>query len=143
MYILFLPIEIRYIFSRTNKRSVSYYRVPTIEKKKTYGKLQIIMEEQYVTEIPSSLKQLARLVVRGFYNIEDALIVDMLVRNPCMKEDDICELLKFERKMLRSKIATLKNDKFIQVRLKMETGFDGKAQKVNYYFINYKVNTLP
>ncbi|EEB13210.1 predicted protein [Pediculus humanus corporis] len=96
------------------------------------------MEEQYVTEIPSSLKQLARLVVRGFYNIEDALIVDMLVRNPCMKEDDICELLKFERKMLRSKIATLKNDKFIQVRLKMETGFDGKAQKVNYYFINYK-----
>ncbi|XP_034824186.1 general transcription factor IIE subunit 1 isoform X2 [Maniola hyperantus] len=55
-----------------------------------------------------------------------------------MKEDDICELLKFERKMLRARIATLKNDKFIQVRLKMETGADGKAQKVNYYFINYK-----
>lgn len=36
-----------------------------------------------VTEIPSSLKQLARIVVRGFYSIEDALIVDMLVRNPC------------------------------------------------------------
>lgn len=55
-----------------------------------------------------------------------------------MKEDDICELLKFERKQLRSRIALLKNDKFIQVRLKMETGIDGKAQKVNYYFINYK-----
>ncbi|XP_048484826.1 general transcription factor IIE subunit 1 isoform X2 [Plutella xylostella] len=95
-------------------------------------------EERLVTEVPSSLKQLARLVVRGFYSIEDALIVDMLVRNPCMKEDDICELLKFERKMLRARIATLKNDKFIQVRLKMETGPDGKAQKVNYYFINYK-----
>ncbi|XP_047527306.1 general transcription factor IIE subunit 1 [Vanessa atalanta] len=95
-------------------------------------------EERLVTEVPSSLKQLARLVVRGFYTIEDALIVDMLVRNPCMKEDDICELLKFERKMLRARIATLKNDKFIQVRLKMETGLDGKAQKVNYYFINYK-----
>lgn len=39
-----------------------------------------------------------------------------------MKEDDICELLKFERKMLRARIATLKSDKFIQVRLKMETG---------------------
>ncbi|CAL7942970.1 unnamed protein product [Xylocopa violacea] len=62
----------------------------------------------------------------------------MLVRNPCMKEDDICELLKFERKMLRARISTLRNDKFIQVRLKMETGSDGKAQKVNYYFINYK-----
>lgn len=95
-------------------------------------------EERLVTEVPSSLKQLARLVVRGFYSIEDALIVDMLVRNPCMKEDDICELLKFERKMLRARIATLRNDKFIQVRLRMETGADGKAQKVNYYFINYK-----
>jgi transcription initiation factor TFIIE subunit alpha len=58
-----------------------------------------------------------------------------------MKEDDICELLKFERKMLRARITTLRNDKFIQVRLKMETGPDGKAQKVNYYFINYKVHT--
>ncbi|XP_039293557.1 general transcription factor IIE subunit 1 [Nilaparvata lugens] len=95
-------------------------------------------EEQLVKEVPSSLKQLARLVVRGFYTIEDALIIDMLVRNPCMKEDDICELLKFERKMLRARITTLRNDKFIQVRLRMETGPDGKAQKVNYYFINYK-----
>ncbi|XP_059475678.1 general transcription factor IIE subunit 1 [Neocloeon triangulifer] len=96
------------------------------------------MEQKLATEVPSSLKQLARLIVRGFYCIEDALIIDMLVRNPCMKEDDICELLKFERKMLRARISTLKNDKFIQVRLKMETGPDGKAQKVNYYFINYK-----
>uniref|UniRef100_A0A182PQ94 General transcription factor IIE subunit 1 n=1 Tax=Anopheles epiroticus TaxID=199890 RepID=A0A182PQ94_9DIPT len=95
-------------------------------------------DQRYVTEIPSSLKQLARFVVRGFYTIEDALVVDMLVRNPCMKEDDICELLKFERKMLRARIAILRNDKFLQVRLKMETGPDGKAQKVNYYFINYK-----
>lgn len=95
-------------------------------------------EQRYVTEVPSSLKQLARLVVRGFYTIEDALIIDMLVRNPCMKEDDICELLRFEKKQLRARISTLRNDKFIQIRLKMETGPDGKAQKVNYYFINYK-----
>lgn len=40
-------------------------------------------DQVLVTEIPSSLKQLARIVVRGFYTIEDALIVDMLVRNPC------------------------------------------------------------
>jgi len=39
--------------------------------------------EKLVTEVPSSLKQLARLIVRGFYNIDDALIIDMLVRNPC------------------------------------------------------------
>ena len=41
------------------------------------------MESEYVTEVPSSLKQLARLVVRGFSSIEDCLIIDMLVRNPC------------------------------------------------------------
>ncbi|XP_037080384.1 general transcription factor IIE subunit 1-like [Pollicipes pollicipes] len=97
------------------------------------------MGSEFVTEVPSSLKQLARLVVRGFYKIEDALIIDMLVRNPCMKEDDICELLKFERKMLRARIDTLKNDKFIQTKMKMETGPDGKAQRQNYYYINYKV----
>ncbi|XP_058985462.1 general transcription factor IIE subunit 1 [Musca domestica] len=95
-------------------------------------------EIRYVTEVPSSLKQLARLVVRGFYTIEDALIIDMLVRNPCMKEDDIAELLRFEKKQMRARITTLRSDKFIQIRLKMETGPDGKAQKVNYYFINYK-----
>lgn len=96
------------------------------------------MSEQLVTEIPSSLKQLARLVVRGFYTIEDALIVDMLVRNPCLKEDDISELLRFEKKMLRARLTMLKNDKFMSARLKMETGPDGKAHKVNYYYINFK-----
>lgn len=40
--------------------------------------------------------------------------------------------------MLRSRIAILRNEKFIQNRLKMETGPDGKAQKAYYYFINYK-----
>lgn len=44
---------------------------------------------EFVTEIPSSLKQLARLIVRGFYSIEDALVIDMLVRNPCLREEDI------------------------------------------------------
>ena len=36
-----------------------------------------------LNEIPSSLNQLARMVVRGFYNVEDALIIDMLIRHPC------------------------------------------------------------
>jgi len=92
-----------------------------------------------LTEIPSSLKQLARLVVRGFYDIEYSLIVDMLVRYPCMREDDLCDLLKFDKKVLRGKLATLKADKFCMVKLKIETGEDGKACKVNCWFINYKI----
>lgn len=55
-----------------------------------------------------------------------------------MKEDDICDLLRFEKKQLRGRLNLLKNDKFLQLRLKMETGPDGKAAKVTYYFINYK-----
>lgn len=55
-----------------------------------------------------------------------------------MKEDDISELLRFDRKQLRARITILKNDKFLQGRLKMETGPDGKAAKITYYFINYK-----
>ena len=97
------------------------------------------MQAPLLTEVPSSLKQLARLVVRGFYDIEYSLIVDMLVRYPCMREDDLCDLLRFDKKVLRSKLATLRADKFIQVKLKMETGEDGKLNKVNCYFINYKV----
>jgi len=92
-----------------------------------------------LTEIPSSLKQLARLVVRGFYDIEYSLIVDMLVRYHCMREDDLGDLLKFDKKMLRAKLATLKIDKFIVVKLKIETGEDGKAIKMNCWFINYKI----
>ena len=100
--------------------------------------------QRLVTEVPNSLKQLARLVVRGFYTIEDALVIDMLVRNPCMKEDDICELLRFEKKMLRSRIAILKNDKFMQIRLKMETG---KMIHISFYelllfFLNLPPNLI-
>lgn len=92
-----------------------------------------------VTEVPTALKRLVRLVMRGFYNVEHVILMDMLIRNPCMKEDDLVELLKFERKQLRSVIAQLKNDRFVKVRLRMETGADGKATRQNYYYINYKI----
>lgn len=60
---------------------------------------------------------------QGFYCAYIFECIIMVFRSLLgMKEDDICELLKFERKMLRARISTLKNDKFIQVRLKMETG---------------------
>jgi len=55
-----------------------------------------------------------------------------------MKEKELEELLKFDTKLLRSRLATLRTEKFVQTRLRMETGQDGKAVKVNYYFINYK-----
>ena len=47
---------------------------------------------------------------------------DMLVKYPCLREDDLCALLKFDKKVLRAKLATLKSDRFIQVKMKIETG---------------------
>eukprot|EP00095_Tigriopus_kingsejongensis_P007747 maker-scaffold815_size93432-snap-gene-0.15 protein:Tk07747 transcript:maker-scaffold815_size93432-snap-gene-0.15-mRNA-1 annotation:"general transcription factor iie subunit 1-like" len=91
-----------------------------------------------LTEVPSSLKQLARLVVRGFYALEDALIIDMLVRYPCLREEDLAELLKFDKKMLRSKMGGLKADKFVYTKQRIETDEEGKVGKMNCYFINYR-----
>jgi len=55
-------------------------------------------ETGMVTVIPDELKKLARLVVRGFYNKEDILMIDMLVRHHCMREEDMANLLKFDKK---------------------------------------------
>jgi transcription initiation factor TFIIE subunit alpha len=68
-----------------------------------------------VTVIPDDLKKLARLVVRGFYSREDVLIIDMLVRHHCMREDDVSTLLKFDKKLVRAKMSVLKRDKLVQV----------------------------
>lgn len=76
--------------------------------------------------------------MRGFYNIEQKLVIDMLVRRRETKEDDLVEVLKFERKHLRSLIKQMEKDKFIHIRFLMETSLeDGKCTRRNYYSINY------
>lgn len=77
--------------------------------------------------------------MRGFYNIEQKLVIDMLVRRRETKEDDLVEVLKLERKHLRSLIQQMRQDKFINVRLIMETDEDGKSTRRNYYSINYRM----
>ncbi|XP_015793408.1 general transcription factor IIE subunit 1 [Tetranychus urticae] len=89
-------------------------------------------------EIPTGLKRLVRYVMRGFYTIEQTLIVDLMIRKLSIKEDEIENLMKFEKKQLRAIFAGLKNDKLIKSKLRMETGPDGKATRQAYYFINYR-----
>ncbi|XP_040278767.1 general transcription factor IIE subunit 1 [Bufo bufo] len=96
-------------------------------------------DPEAVTEVPAVLKRLAKYVVRGFYGLEHALTLDILIRNPCVKEDDMLELLKFDRKQLRAVLNTLKGDKFIKCRMRVETASDGKTTRHNYYFINYRL----
>lgn len=90
-------------------------------------------------DIPKPLTKLLRLIMRGFYNIEQKLVIDMLVRRRETKEDDLVEVLKFERKHLRSLIQQMRQDKFINVRLIMETDEDGKSSRRNYYSVNYRM----
>ena len=97
------------------------------------------MEPEVLTEVPASLKRLVRYVVRGFYEMEHSIVIDILIHHPCVKEDDLLELLKFERKQLRAVINTLKNDKFLKSRMRVETDSEGKMTKHNFYFINYSV----
>ncbi|KFV90911.1 PREDICTED: general transcription factor IIE subunit 1-like [Fulmarus glacialis] len=98
------------------------------------------MEEQNaVTEVPAALKRLAKYMVRGFYGVEYSLALDILIRYPCVKEDDLLQLLKYERKQLRTILNTLKADKFVKLRMRVETGPNGKSTRHNYYYINYKV----
>lgn len=41
------------------------------------------MDGDVLSEVPINLQKLVQMVVRGFYTVEDMLIVDMLVRNLC------------------------------------------------------------
>lgn len=101
-----------------------------------------MIEPELLTEVPASLKRLAKQVVRGFYGVEHALALDVLIRNPCVREEDMLELLKFDRKQLRSVLNTLKADKFVKCRMRVETAPDGKTTRHNYYFINYRFGVI-
>ncbi|GAB1286893.1 General transcription factor IIE subunit 1 [Apodemus speciosus] len=91
-----------------------------------------------LTEVPTALKRLAKYVVRGFYGIEHVLVLDILIQNSCIKEEDMLELLKFNRKQLRSVLNNLKGDKFIKSKMRVETAANGKTTHQNYYFISYR-----
>ncbi|ELT98422.1 hypothetical protein CAPTEDRAFT_176545 [Capitella teleta] len=95
------------------------------------------VEPEVLTEVPDGLKRLVRYIVRGFYSVEHAILLDFLVHHPCVKEDDLLDLLLFERKQLRALVNTLKAERFIKSRMKMETDQEGRISRHNYFFINY------
>ena len=96
-------------------------------------------EPGVLTEVPDELKRLAKYIMRGFYSVEHALIVDILTRNAIVKEDDIALLLKFDKKQLRILLNKLKAEKLVKQTMRMETQADGRTNRQHYYFINYKV----
>ncbi|KAA3676701.1 transcription initiation factor TFIIE subunit alpha [Paragonimus westermani] len=95
--------------------------------------------QKCVNRLPACLKKLVRSIVRTFYSREHSIIVDLLVRNTIMKEEDLCERLRFEKKQLRQYLHTLKTDQFIKSKLQLETDADGKTTKITHYFIEYQL----
>jgi len=70
-------------------------------------------EPDVLTEVPEDLKRLIRIIMRCFYGDEHAIVMDKLIHHPCIKEEQLLDLLRFERKQLRSIITTLRNEKVI------------------------------
>ncbi|KAL3317004.1 General transcription factor IIE subunit 1 [Cichlidogyrus casuarinus] len=65
--------------------------------------------------------------------------MNILLRNTIMKEDDLCERLRFDRKLLRQLLHTLKTDQFIKSKMQIETEAEGKTNRITHYFIDFKV----
>ena len=110
-----------------------------IAVKSSDSKSKLSSENEILNEVPDDLKRLVRIVMRGFYTIEAALTMEMLIHHPCIKEDDMLDLLKFEKKQLRSVINTLKTEKFIKSRMSIETDEQNRMTRHNFYFINYSL----
>lgn len=51
----------------------------------------------------------------------------------------MADLLKYEKKHLRSLLNTLKNEKFLKSRMRVETDEEGRTTRHSYYFISYNV----
>lgn len=48
--------------------------------------------------VPNELKTLLRLIMRIFYSFELYLCIEMLLIYPCLKEEDLAELLRLDLK---------------------------------------------
>lgn len=100
-------------------------------------------EPALLMEVPPVLKKLVKRVIRGFYDKEHVALMNVLTnaKHPCVKEDDLLEMLKFDKKQLRQTSSTLKNDKLIKQRIHKEKQTEPGTTPItfNYYFINYKL----
>lgn len=101
---------------------------------------QTVDETELLTEVPDILKRLALTVVKSFYETEHTGIVNLLVKHTCVKEDDLSDLLKFDKKQLRNILGRLKNDKLVKQRVyKGKQADTGATITFNYFFIDYKL----
>ncbi|CAK9292661.1 unnamed protein product [Gordionus sp. m RMFG-2023] len=105
--------------------------------------------------IPKTMKRLVRLAVSAFHGLEQGVVIDQLIHYPCLREDHLSQLVRFERKALRTALAPLKADRFIKSQMRLVTDRDSttdpiiapisetlphpnfKNQQFTYFYIDY------
>lgn len=82
---------------------------------------------------------LVRRVVRAFYSTQEVLVVEALVTHSCLRDDDLCYLMKMNLKDLHRLCAGLHQQRFLVVASRQEQ-VETKARPVSrtYYFIDYQ-----
>ncbi|OQR79588.1 general transcription factor IIE subunit 1-like, partial [Tropilaelaps mercedesae] len=88
-------------------------------------------------EIPPDLPRLARMIIKNFYSPELLPVVNFLLIHKCVREETLADRLLLEKKQLHQIIVYLRQERLVQMRLRMETGADGKSQRHYYYYVNY------
>jgi transcription initiation factor IIE alpha subunit len=93
-----------------------------------------------INRIPHDLILLIRIIMRTFYSFELYLCMEMLLIYPCIKEEDLADLLRLDAKVVHQHLLNLKREKFVSERSIMVTSDDGtKMTKHSYFYINYQM----
>ncbi|KII87796.1 hypothetical protein PLICRDRAFT_42295 [Plicaturopsis crispa FD-325 SS-3] len=86
-----------------------------------------------------TLRLLVQHVSRGFYEPKFTIVLDQLARHPVLKDDDLAGKVGLQAKELNKLMATLSNDKLVQIYRQNELK-EGAQRSVGrqYYYIDYQ-----
>jgi len=84
------------------------------------------------------LRALVARVSRAFYDTPHVAILDVLSRNPSVKDLDVAAYLRISTKQLRAFTDRLKQDKLVKQEARQELRLDGKVHHRIWYYIDYK-----
>ncbi|CAK5274600.1 unnamed protein product [Mycena citricolor] len=86
-----------------------------------------------------TLRLLVQHVSRAFYEPKYTIIMDQLARNMVLKDDDLAGRMGLQPKELNKVIATLSNDRLVQIYRQNELREGAqRATAKQYYFIDYE-----
>ena len=86
------------------------------------------------------LKRLARIAARLWYSDRQIVLIDLLSRHLCVKEDELAFQMKANTHDVRKALARLKLDRLVKTELRPEIrGREGRLLNRIYYYIDYKV----